>query len=67
MKKKKRAVRGVSKNVVKRENDWGGMSPGEDHAAWGDGGGAPSTNSQELGSRAGHWLSPRWDMRQPGG
>lgn len=43
---------GESKDVVKREKDWSGLSPGEDPAAWGDAGGAPSA-SPELASRVG--------------
>lgn len=51
-KKKEGGDGGESKNVVKREKDWSGVSPGEDPGAWGDAGGAPSA-SAELASRVG--------------
>ena len=51
-KKKGGGREGNPKNVGKREKDWSGMSPGEDPAAWGDGGRAPSARG-ELASRVG--------------
>lgn len=51
-KKKEGGEGGESKNVVKREKDRSGMSPGEDPAAWDDGGRAPSARG-ELVSRVG--------------